>query len=70
MEVPTSLEMTVHEGLTSGSVPVVVGPYDITVVANGFKTVHQNDVMREADQKAQPDFARPLDALNQTTAEQ
>jgi hypothetical protein len=36
------------------------GPYDITVVANGFKTVHQNGVMLEADQKAQPDFARMI----------
>jgi len=32
-------------------------PYDITVGANGFKTVHRNGVMLEADQKAQLDFA-------------
>jgi hypothetical protein len=92
---PTSLEMTVDEGLTSGSVPVVVESANTAqpamlsriskafyyasatprtlrhyVVANGFKTVHQNGVMLEADQKAQPDFARTLDALNQTTAAQ
>jgi len=33
------------------------GPYDITVVANGFKPVHQKGVMLETDQKEQLDFA-------------
>jgi len=40
------------------SVPALPpGPYDITVEANGFKTVHQNGVMLEADQKERLDFA-------------
>src|SRR6266446_4951 len=39
------------------SVPALLpGPYNITVEANGFKTVHQNDVVVEVDQRARLDF--------------
>src|SRR5205807_774896 len=33
------------------------GPYNITIEANGFKTVHQNSVVVEVDQRARLDFA-------------
>src|SRR5271166_6155307 len=33
------------------------GPYNITVEANGFKTLHQNGVVVEVDQRARLDFA-------------
>ena len=33
------------------------GPYNITVEANGFKTIHQNGVVVEVDQRARLDFA-------------
>ena len=33
------------------------GPYNITVEANGFKTVHQTGIVVEADQQARMDFA-------------
>ena len=40
------------------SVPALLpGPYDITVEANGFKTIHQNGVVVEVDQRARLDFA-------------
>jgi hypothetical protein len=40
------------------SVPALLpGPYNITVDANGFKTVHQNGVVVEVDQRARMDFA-------------
>jgi hypothetical protein len=40
------------------SVPALrPGPYNITVEANGFKTVHQNGVVVEVDQRARLDFA-------------
>ena len=40
------------------SVPALApGPYNITVEANGFKTVHQNGVVVEVDQRARLDFA-------------
>src|SRR4051812_1152008 len=32
------------------------GRYNITVEANGFKTLHQNDVVFEVDQEARLDF--------------
>jgi hypothetical protein len=39
------------------SVPALLpGPYNITVEANGFKTVHQNVVVVEVDQRARLDF--------------
>src|SRR5580698_3706672 len=40
------------------SVPALLpGPYNITVEANGFKTLHQNGVVVEVDQRAQLNFA-------------
>src|SRR5229473_4757173 len=40
------------------SVPALLpGPYNITVEANGFKTVRQNGVVVEVDQRARLDFA-------------
>ena len=40
------------------SMPALVpGPYNITVEANGFKTLHQNGVVLEAEQTARLDFA-------------
>lgn len=39
------------------SVPALMpGRYNITVEANGFKTVHQNDIVLEVDQQARLDF--------------
>src|ERR1700676_3927428 len=39
------------------SVPALLpGPYNITVEANGFKTVHQNGIVVEVDQRARLDF--------------
>jgi len=39
------------------SVPALLpGPYNITIEANGFKTVHQNGVVVEVDQRARLDF--------------
>src|SRR5260370_2878834 len=43
------------------SVPALLpGPYTITVEANGFKTIHQNGVVVEVDQRAPLDFALTL----------
>jgi hypothetical protein len=40
------------------SVPALLpGPYNITIEADGFKTVHQNGVVVEVDQRARLDFA-------------
>src|ERR1700685_2516838 len=40
------------------SVPALLpGPYNITIEANGFKTIHQNGVAVEVDQRARLDFA-------------
>jgi hypothetical protein len=40
------------------SVPALLpGPYNITIEANGFKTVHENGVVVEVDQRARLDFA-------------
>ena len=40
------------------SVPALLpGQYNITVEASGFKTVHQNGVVVEVDQRARLDFA-------------
>jgi outer membrane receptor protein involved in Fe transport len=40
------------------SVPALLpGPYNITIVATGFKTVHQNGVVVEVGQRARLDFA-------------
>jgi outer membrane receptor protein involved in Fe transport len=41
----------------SYSVPALLpGPYNITVEANGFKTVHQNGIVIEVEQRARLDF--------------
>src|ERR1700680_1872768 len=40
------------------SVPALLpGPYNITVEANGFKTVRQNGIVLEVDQRGRLDFA-------------
>src|ERR1700694_3505156 len=40
------------------SLPALLpGPYNITIEANGFKTVHQNGVVVEVEQRARLDFA-------------
>jgi hypothetical protein len=40
------------------NVPALLpGPYNITVEANGFKTIHQNDVVVEVEQRARLDFS-------------
>src|SRR2546425_12504978 len=40
------------------SVPALLpGPYNITVEANGFKTVHQNGIVVEVHQRARLDFS-------------
>ena len=40
------------------SVPALLpGPYNVTLEANGFKTIHQNGVVVEVDQRARLDFA-------------
>jgi hypothetical protein len=40
------------------SVPALLpGPYNITVEANGFQTLHQNGIVVEVDQRARLDFA-------------
>src|SRR5580704_11937552 len=40
------------------SVPALLpGPYNSVIEANGFKTVHQNGVVVEVDQRARMDFA-------------
>jgi hypothetical protein len=42
------------------------GPYNITVEANGFKTVHQNGVAVEVDQRARLDFALTIGSNTET----
>src|SRR6202790_2969064 len=45
-----------HQG--EYSVPALLpGPYNITIEASGFKTVHENGVVVEVDQRARLDFA-------------
>ena len=49
------------------SVPALLpGPYNITVEANGFKTVHQNGVVVEVDQRARLDFALTIGSNTET----
>ena len=49
------------------SVPALApGPYNITVEANGFKTVHQNGVVVEVDQRARLDFALTVGSKTET----
>src|SRR5580658_2949098 len=49
------------------SVPALLpGPYNITVQANGFKTVHQNGVVVEVDQRARLDFVLTIGSNTET----
>jgi Carboxypeptidase regulatory-like domain/TonB dependent receptor len=49
------------------SVPALVpGPYSITIQAKGFKTVHQNGVRVEVDQRARLDFALTVGSTTET----
>ena len=49
------------------SVPALLsGPYHITIEANGFKTLHQNGIVLEVDQRARLDFALTLGSDTET----
>ena len=49
------------------SVPALLpGPYNITVEANGFKTLHQNGVVVEVDQRARLDFALTIGSTTES----
>ena len=53
------------------SVPALVpGAYNITVEANGFKTIHQNGVVVEVDQRARLDFALTIGSNIETVTVQ
>jgi len=58
-----------HQGLYS--VPALQpGPYNITVEANGFKTIHQAGIVLEADQQARMDFALTIGSRTETVTVQ
>jgi len=42
------------------------GAYDIAIEANGFKTIHQNRVMLEVDQRARLDFELTIGSTTET----
>jgi hypothetical protein len=42
------------------------GPYNVTIEASGFKTVHQNGVVVEVDQRARLDFALTVGSNTET----
>src|ERR1700688_4537894 len=49
------------------SVPALLpGPYNITIEANGFKTIHQNGIVVEVDQRARLDFALTIGSNTET----
>src|ERR1700733_10408584 len=50
------------------SVPALLPgrPYNITVQANGFKTVHQNGIVVEVDQRARLDFGLTVGSNSET----
>ena len=49
------------------SVPALLpGPYNITVEANGFQTLHQNGIVVEVDQRARLDFALTIGSNTET----
>src|SRR3984957_3235449 len=49
------------------SVPALLpGPYNITIEANGFKSLHQNGVVVEVDQRARLDFALTIGNTTET----
>jgi len=53
------------------SVPALLpGPYNITIEANGFKTIHQNGVVVEVDQRARLDFALTVGSTTETVTVQ
>ena len=53
------------------SVPALLpGPYNITVEANGFKTLHQNGVVVEVDQRARLDFALTVGSTQESVTVQ
>jgi len=53
------------------SVPALLpGPYNIAIEANGFKTLHQNGVVVEVDQRARLDFALTVGSNTETIAVQ
>ena len=53
------------------SVPALLpGPYNITVEATGFKTIHQNGVVVEVDQRARLDFALTIGSNTETVTVQ
>ena len=49
------------------SVPALrPGPYNLTIEANGFATIHQNGVVLEADQQARLDFSLRVGSTTET----
>ena len=49
------------------SIPALLpGPYNITVDANGFKTLHRNGIVVEVDQRARLDFALTVGSNTET----
>jgi hypothetical protein len=53
------------------SVPALLpGPYNIKVEANGFKTIHQNGIVVEVDQRARLDFALTVGSTTETVTVQ
>ena len=51
---------------STASPRLLPGSYDLTVEANGFKTVHQNGVVLEVDQRATLDFALTIGSTTET----
>jgi hypothetical protein len=53
------------------SVPALLpGPYNITIEANGFKTIHQNGVKAEVGQRARLDFSLTIGSNTETVTVQ
>ena len=49
------------------SVPALLpGPYNITVEANGFQSLHQNGIVVEVDQRARLDFSLTVGSTSET----
>ena len=64
----TAATRTVSSNQQGGySVPALLpSPYNITVEARGFKTVHQNGIVVEVDQRARLDFALTIGSNAET----